>query len=258
METRPGAASRLGRTRWRGRRGRRRRPGPGRQRGPGRRRPGGSSSTQSTARRLRTGAPAARPRLVQEQPPPPLQQLLAVLPPPLLQLLPQPPPRARAPPAVDPPLAAAPPPRGRGTASASRARGRPARPQQPGTRGSLTAALLPTPGPRRRCRRLGAHFNAARGPRARGRLAPRPLPIPSGLLAWGLPSPTPRLCVLASSPPLHVTNPGRGRPVAPAFESEPPREPALLGRASPERVFGQAGCGAEQASALPETFHFLL
>lgn len=233
METRPGAASRLGRTRGRGRRGRGRRPGPWRQRGPWRlpAGSGSSSSTQRTARCLRAGAPAARPGRVQEQPPPLLQQLLALLPPPLLQLLPQPPPRARAPPAANPPLAAAPPPRGRSPASASRARRRPARPQQPGARRALAAAPPPAPGPRRR--RLGAHFNTARGPGAQGRLAPRPLPIPSGPLAWGPPAPA--LCgglVTGAAPGTSQIRGEAGRPVAPACESVPPREPALLGRAA--------------------------
>ena len=47
-----------------------------------------------------------------------------------------------------------------------------------------------------------------------GRLAPHPLPIPLGLLAWETPAPTTLLCVVAPSPPLprHVTNPGRGPP----------------------------------------------
>lgn len=85
------------------------RPGPGWQRGPGRRPAGNSRSTQRTAWRLWAGAPAERPGRVQKQPPP-------------LQLLSQPPPQAWAPPASDPPPAAAPPPRGRGAASASRAR----------------------------------------------------------------------------------------------------------------------------------------
>lgn len=227
METGSGAASRLGCTGGRGRRWRGRRPGPRWQRGPRRRR-AGSSSTQCTAWRLRAGAPAARPGRVQEQPPPLLQQLLALLPPPLLQLLPQPPPWARAPPAADPPLAAAPPPWGRGAAPACPARGRPARPQQPGARGALAAG--PAPDPRRRRRGgLGAHFNVARSPSAGG--APRSPPPPRPIGALGLGDPSPDVLALCGGPVITAA-PGTsqirreaGGLSAPNSESDPSRRP---------------------------------
>lgn len=166
-----------------------------------------------------------RPGRVQEQPPPPPQQLLALLQPPVLQLLPQPPPRAWAPPAADPPLAAAPPPRGRGAAPPSRAPPRPPRPQQPGARWALESRSAPAS--RRYCGGLGAHFNAARSPGARGRLAARLHPIPSGFLAWETSAPTSGLCVVAPSPlpPLARHKSGE-RLVGPA---PPTREQAFPG-----------------------------
>lgn len=177
METRPGAASRLGHTLRQSQLECSRHPGSRWQRGPGWQpvvcNSSSGRSNKRTARSLRTGAATARPQRVQQQPPPLLQQLLPLLPPPLLQLLPQPPPRARASPAAEPPGAAAPPPSGRGYPPPGRARGRPARPQQPGARRAIAACPPPRP---RRC--LSAHFNAAgsRGARAPGGAS---LPVPS-------------------------------------------------------------------------------
>lgn len=260
METRPGAACRLGRTRWRGLRGRGLWPGRGRQRGPRRR--ADSSSRRGTAQRPGAGALAEPPGRVLQQSPPLLQQLLAPPLPPPLQLLPQRPPRAPAPPAADPPRASAPPPRGRGAASTSRAHGRPAPPQKPGARGALAAA--PAPAARRR---LGPHSNAARSPGARGRLAPRALPIPSGLLAWETPPDLPALCggLVTSAPPgTSQIRAEAGRPVPQLREQASPgtrRAPVGPPGTRGPRVLGETArlerLGSPYASALTGVLFFL-
>lgn len=148
-----------------------------------------------------------------------------MLSPPLLQLLPQPPPRAWASPTAEPPRAAAPPQSGRGYPPPGRARGRPARPQEPSACRAISARPPPAYG-----RWLGAHFNAAGSPGAPGRLAPRSLPIPSGLSAWGPPPGPPGFMWWPGhgNSLRHVTNPRSGPLDSPS--------PGLLGI--------QAGCNA--------------
>ena len=102
---------------------------------------------------------------------------------------------------------------------------------------------------------MWAHFPTIEnpgGPGARGRLAPHPLPIPLGLLAWETPAPTTLLCVVAPSPPLprHVTNPGRGPPTgssqlgegaSPGSHRQPPGSRPAGPRESCEPTPGRSG-----------------